>query len=244
MSSSKSLIIIPCFNEAKRLPIEEFTSFFEDNSSISFLFIDDGSSDNTLEILHTFKHSNSTVEVLSLNKNQGKAEAIRNGILQVNEVDFDYVGYFDADLATPLNEIYRLLEQAKNESKPYLIIGSRVKLIGSTDIQRKLSRHYIGRIFATIVSNMLKLPIYDTQCGAKLIRSDIAKVIFKDPFVSKWLFDVELIFRTKQLFTISKNSICEVPLKKWIHKSGSKISLFYYFIAPIDLLKIYFKYRS
>jgi hypothetical protein len=77
-----------------------------------------------------------------------------------------------------------------------------------------------------------------------LIRSDIAKAIFKNPFVSKWLFDVELIFRIKTLFTISKGSIYEVPLKKWIHKSGSKISLFYYLVAPIDLLKIFFRYKS
>ena len=124
MSSSKSLIIIPCFNEAKRLPVEEYNSFFEDNSSISFLFIDDGSTDKTLEILHNFKHNHSTVEVLSLNKNQGKAEAIRKGVLQVNEVDFDYIGYIDADLATPLNEIYRLLNQANNEPK----VGKTVAL--------------------------------------------------------------------------------------------------------------------
>jgi hypothetical protein len=181
--------------------------------------------------------------VLDLKKNGGKAEAIRQGVLSVQEGQYDYIGYLDADLATPLEELPRLMEYTAKTPAPYFIMGSRIKLLGFSKIDRKLSRHYIGRIFATVVSNMLQLSVYDTQCGAKLIKSEIAKELFKKPFLSKWLFDVELLFRLKKLRQDYKSRIYEVPLRRWQDVAGSKIKLSYYFKAPLDLLRINFKYR-
>lgn len=236
----KLLIVIPCYNEAERLPIDEFKSFFSQasNQHIHFLFVNDGSSDDTSKILQNLSGNYEQVDFLDLKKNSGKAEAIRQGVLHSKNLDFDYIGYFDADLAAPLSEI-STLSQRINSKKPYMLLGARVKLLGSTVIKRKLSRHYIGRIFATIVSNMLKLAIYDTQCGAKLVRKDVAASIFIAPFISKWLFDVELLFRIKKQYREVENKIIEVPLKRWEDKSGSKIKFSYYFQAPFDLLKIY-----
>jgi len=239
----KLLIVIPCFNEAKRLPINEFNDFIKNKEMefIHFLFVNDGSSDETLEVINNLSKEHRQVEVLDLKHNVGKAEAIRQGVLHSMELNFDYIGYFDADLAAPLSEVDTLLQAIK--FNPYMILGARVKLLGSTIIKRKLARHYIGRVFATIVSNMLKLPIYDTQCGAKLIRNDVAQTIFEKSFISKWLFDVELLFRIKNNYKDFENKIVEVPLKQWEDKSGSKIKLSYYFQAPIDLLRIYFRYN-
>lgn len=240
------LIIIPCFNEEMRLPIDEFKSFMKLNSNecIKFLFVNDGSVDNTDKILFELEKEFENVSVLSLNKNEGKAEAIRSGVLhKLGEEDLNYIGYFDADLAAPLDEIFNLIKSI-SKGEPYMIMGARVKLLGSTFIERKLSRHYIGRIFATIVGNMLKLPIYDTQCGAKLIRFDVAQLIFKEKFLSKWLFDVELLFRIKKHYSKFKGKIIEVPLKKWEDKNGSKINFSYYFQAPLDLLRIFFFYNK
>src|SRR5690606_22509226 len=104
-------------------------------------------------------------------------------------------GFFDADLATPLTEIRWLLQWGEREKKTGMIIGARVNLFGSTHISRYMLRHYFGRFFATIVSNMLGISIYDTQCGAKLFRADMATVLFGRPFLSRWLFDIELIYR-------------------------------------------------
>ncbi|MEQ8624989.1 MAG: glycosyltransferase family 2 protein [Vicingaceae bacterium] len=243
--SDSVVVIIPCYNEDKRLAVEAFLSFCNqsNNQNISFLFVNDGSSDNTIKVLSTLEKSlPNNVHVLDLKKNVGKAEAIRKGMLYLDKNNYSFIGYFDADLATPLEELENLIAHTKKQTSPYLVMGSRVKLLGSTEIKRKMRRHYIGRIFATVVSNMLNLPVYDTQCGAKVIKSDIVESLFEKPFLSKWLFDVELLFRLKQNYPDFENRIVEVPLKKWEDKDGSKIGLTYFLRAPFDLLKIYFKY--
>ena len=240
----KIRVIIPCYNEAKRLDVSSFINFLEEgeNNSIHLLFVNDGSSDDTIRVINELKGKYRTVEVLDLKKNVGKAEAIRAGINSSHQNGYDFLGYLDADLATPLEEMHRLRNLAE-EKNPYIILGARIKILGVTNIQRERSRHYIGRVFATVVSNMLKLPIYDTQCGAKLIRKDIAQVIFKESFVSKWLFDVELLFRIKQHFKPIEDKVVEMPLNEWRDVAGSKISSSYFLKAPIDLLKIYMKYK-
>lgn len=245
MDKEQYLIIIPCYNEASRLSVEEYESFFqkEENKSIQFLFVNDGSTDNTIELLEKLEQKYLNVETLDLEKNGGKAEAIRQAMMKSANSNYQYIGYFDADLATPLAEIHELIRYAIQKESPYLVMGSRVKLLGSTNIQRKIGRHYIGRVFATVVSNMLKLPIYDTQCGAKLIRRDVIDLIFKEPFLSKWLFDVELFFRLRKHKTDFETKLVEVPLRQWEDKDGSKISTSYFLKAPFDLLKIYLHYR-
>lgn len=245
MDKEQYLIIIPCYNEASRLSVEEYESFFqkEENKSIQFLFVNDGSTDNTIELLEKLEQKYLNVETLDLEKNGGKAEAIRQAMMKSANSNYQYIGYFDADLATPLAEIHELIRYAIQKESPYLVMGSRVKLLGSTNIQRKIGRHYIGRVFATVVSNMLKLPIYDTQCGAKLIRRDLIDLIFKEPFLSKWLFDVELFFRLRKHKTDFETKLVEVPLRQWEDKDGSKISTSYFLKAPFDLLKIYLHYR-
>lgn len=90
---------------------------------------------------------------------------------------------------------------------------------------------------------MLQLPIYDTQCGAKLIHADVVSTLFKDSFLSKWLFDVELLFRLKKNYKDFEKRIIEVPLNKWEDVAGSKIKFSYFLKAPLDLLRIYLKYR-
>lgn len=241
----KTLIIIPCFNEETRLSTSEFLNYVSENKNdqIHFLFVNDGSLDNTSVILSKLKSNSDKINVLNLKNNSGKAEAIRKGIQSIEISQFDFIGYFDADLAAPLSEIENLIYTSKRIKHPEFILGSRIKLIGYSKINRKSSRHYIGRVFATVVSNMLDLAIYDTQCGAKLISSKVAKNLFNDPFISKWLFDVELLFRYKKICPDYSNRIIEVPLEKWEDVAGSKIKLSYFLKAPFDLLKIYFKYN-
>lgn len=241
---SKYLIIVPCYNEESRFPLNAFDEYLSNsqNNHIHFLFVNDGSKDNTSKLLSVFTEKHNSAYFLNLEANLGKAEAIRNGVLSTYSNGYEYIGYFDADLAAPLSQI-NLLIKAISSKSPFLIMGTRISLLGSTKINRKPYRHYIGRVFATIVSNMLKLPVYDTQCGAKLIKKEVAQIIFTPPFISKWLFDVELLFRIKKHYKNIQNKIVEVPLKKWEDKAGSKINLSYYFLAPLDLLRIYFKYN-
>jgi hypothetical protein len=117
-------------------------------------------------------------------------------------------------------------------------MGSRIKLIGN-NVQRSLVRHYFGRIFATIVSQfVLKVAVYDTQCGAKVIDFETAKPIFSKPFISKWLFDVELLKRLKKIHNL-KEVVKEIPLEKWEEIRDSKIKVVDFFKIPFELFQIY-----
>ena len=98
---------------------------------------------------------------------------------------------------------------------------------------------------ATLISVTLKLPVYDTQCGAKLMRRETVQDIFSEKFISRWLFDVEVIARIQQKY--SNNSIhsriLEVPVNCWKDISGSKMLFRHMFYSLIDLVRIYFKLR-
>lgn len=241
----KVFLIIPCYNEELRLKTELFIQFEKNNPNIHFLFVDDGSKDSTSSIIKELcsKMKNSTF--LILNKNLGKGEAIRNGVLTQKDslMDYEFIGYLDADLSTPLEEINNFLAVIQRNQNIKFIIGARFSRLGA-NVSRKKRRHYLGRIFATIVSILIKEPIYDSQCGAKLINTSYAPQLFKDKFKSKWLFDVELIIRWKIYFSNYNKIILEHPLTKWDDISGSKLRLQDFLYAPIELFSIWFKYHK
>ena len=235
----KICLVIPCFNEEKRLPVKKYEQFLQ-KKQCDLLFVNDGSKDNTKTVLETISNKYHNAFFLNLEKNKGKAIAVKEGIFHCFTLDnnYDYLGYWDADLATPLEEINRFYDILKKE-KIDCIFGSRIQKLGSL-IKRHWFRHLLGRIFATLASWMLKLPIYDTQCGAKLFKKDVAKSIFAERFVSYWPFDIELLFRLKKK---GYKNLYELPLSKWEDVRGSKLSLFDFIKVPIELIKIWYHYR-
>lgn len=243
----KLCLIIPCYNEEKRISLEKFSSFIKVNSNAHICFVNDGSTDNSLAILNDFVSTNPNCVVLDLKQNQGKANAIRQGVLYLTQQkkDFDLLGFWDADLATPLTEVSPFLDIFSHNPHIQCVTGSRVRRQGS-NINRKWSRHYTGRIFATFASLALKLAFYDTQCGAKIFTKNLAFAIFKDKFLSRWLFDIELIFRIKKTsyYQNNPNIIYELPLNCWNDISDSKLKFKDYFKAPFELLWIYLKYKD
>mgnify|MGYP001379152762 CR=1 FL=1 len=232
-------IIIPCFNEEKRLKYKDFIDF-SNNNKINFFFINDGSSDGTKEVIEKILSKTQNNSLLNLDYNVGKAEAIRIGMLKaIKKFDSNIFGYWDADLATPLSEIIYLLKYFKTD-ETVMVFGSRFKRLGN-NIQRNAIRHYFGRIIATFISMILNMGVYDTQCGAKIINKKFIKEIFTQPFYTKWLFDVEIFFRIKQ-FTKEKK-IIEIPLNTWSDIANSKITILDFAKTPFNLLKIILKYR-
>ena len=182
--------------------------------------------------------------IISLEKNKGKAEAIREGVLYcyASNLQFDRIAYLDADGATSLEEC-QSISQYINESVIFAF-GSRILKIDS-NIVRKPYRHIIGRVLATVISGQLKIHVYDTQCGCKVFSSDLAKEVFTERFISKWLFDVEIFHRIIRLYGIKKmQQICrEIPLQNWIDTADSKVSFAYSFRIWYDILRIRRKYR-
>ena len=182
----KTLIIIPFYNEEARIDTNTLAQNFKEFSQLDFLLIDDGSQDQTLQIIQALAKENKNVSARQNKTNLGKAESLRQGVLSAEIANYDYIGYLDADLATPISEIVRLLHYAEKNNDKKLIMGTRIKLLGNR-VKRSLVRHYFGRIFATIISQLvLKIPVYDTQCGAKIIQANLAKELFKMPFYTKW----------------------------------------------------------
>ncbi len=240
----KICIVIPLYNEASRFDIEALTEFTK-NNTIKFCLVNDGSTDNTKQIIDELAAHNDLVSAINLQNNKGKAEAIRTAFNELIQTkDYNYIGYFDADFATPLEELHNFITEIEKSNKPF-VMGIRLKRIGA-NIQRYKARHYFGRIVASIISELiLKLPIYDTQCGAKLIETKLAKELFREPFKTKWLFDVELISRIQKNHgrEFCLNNIVELPLNTWIDKGDSRLSLFDFIKTPFNLFKIYFAYR-
>jgi len=238
-------IIVPCFNEAKRIPLNDFGIFLSNFSKVSLHFVDDGSTDDTGEVLNSFQKKHpQQVKIIKTNHNLGKGNAVFWGIsVALENKDFDIFAFLDADLSTSPEEC-TYLAQKINPSIQY-IFGSRIKKIDNS-IERKFFRFFVGRILATVISKVLNIAVYDTQCGCKIFNRTTAKVAFDKPFISDWLFDVEIFFRLKNYFGIS-NFIAmssEIPLKKWKDRGNSKITWTYGFKMWIDLIKIRFTYKS
>jgi dolichyl-phosphate beta-glucosyltransferase len=240
--SPRTAIVIPCYNEAERLKRATFEAFFESNSDVLFIFVNDGSKDRTLPVLEELCAGHpAKARVIDQAVNQGKAEAVRVGMLAGIDLGASYVGFWDADLATPLEEI--ALFGAVLDGRPDLdfILGARIGLLGR-DIDRKASRHYLGRIFATGASLALNLPVYDTQCGAKLFRvRPFTRGLFEQRFGSRWIFDVELIARYV-LTTGGARGIYEHALSQWHDVAESKVKPLDFVRAVGEMLTIYRTY--
>lgn len=252
LTAGRCTIVIPCYNEQHRLRIDAFEHFLRhhQHTNIHLLFVNDGSTDHTLAMLRQFcARFPDRAACLDQQPNRGKAEAVRRGMLHViTNGQSAFTGFWDADLATPLEQIPDLLACLDQNPRLNMVFGARVKLLGR-NIQRRLLRHYLGRFFATTVSLLLQLPIYDTQCGAKLFRiSPELTQVLAQPFHSRWIFDVEILARFLALRKDGqhslRNEIYEYPLPTWTDVAGSKVGALDFFRAFAELAAIYFRHLA
>lgn len=244
----KTILVVPAYNEAARLRVETFDAFLRGAPDVGFVFVDDGSTDGTDRVLERLASGwGDRVEVCRLERNRGKARAVRAGVERALRRDPDAFGYWDADLATPLDELPRLRAVLEERPEVDVVMGARVKLLGR-QIRRRRIRHYPGRVFATAVSVVLRLAVYDTQCGAKLFRNVPAtREAFAQPFLADWIFDVEILSRfVRRLREEGRRpeaAICEVPLRRWTDVRGSKTRPTDFLRAAVDLARIWYRYR-
>lgn len=238
-------VVVPCYNEYDRIPILAFESFISKHVDVCICFVNDCSKDKTLVRLHSLEQLfPSQVIVLSNSTNEGKAASVRKGILHCKENNkATYFAYLDADLATSLEECYSYLHYLKN--KKSFVFASRILKIGSI-VERKFVRFLLGRIIATVISGILDIKVYDTQCGCKVFDSELSEILFEQKFISKWLFDVELFSRMLCVFGKENalQKMDEIPVKKWIDQGDSKVKLSYAFQLWIDLFKIWKNHKK
>jgi len=246
---SSTVIVIPCYNEARRLNTEKFAAFSRAQRPQRLLFVDDGSTDETATVLQRLCEDDpQRFTFYHLLQNHGKAEAVRKGILRALEEQPTYIGYWDADLSTPLETIQVFCDLLDTHPQLEIVFGARVRLLGRT-IERSPLRHYTGRAFATVASLTLGLDVYDTQCGAKLLRaSPMIQALFQQPFITRWLLDIEILARL--VHRVRRGSglrpveevVYEFPLLEWRDVTGSKVRAHDFFTALFQLALIYWKY--
>lgn len=228
------------------MPVRQFREFLE-TADVDLVLVNDGSRDNTAEVLEAVRAARpERATVIDDGVNRGKAEAVRRGTTFALERGCDFVGFWDADLATPLSDIPQFLDILAARPELDMVFGARVKLLGR-DVERRAARHYLGRVFATFVSTMLALPIYDTQCGAKIFRAQpFGKALFGAPFLSRWVFDVEIIARYLREAGRERaaRGIYEFPLMRWVDVAGSKLKATDFLVAFFDVLRIRQAYLS
>ena len=220
-------IVIPCYNEGNRLCVDEFINFVHQNLGYHLCFVNDGSSDNTLEILNNLSIGREDfISIYNCEKNGGKAEAVRLGILHLTQnSSLDYIGYLDADLSTDFKDFEDLVRTIEN-SVFKIVSGSRIRRMGA-NITKEYARKFISKSINIIICMILGMGFQDTQCGAKIMTRDLANNMFNEKFVTRWIFDVEIFLRMKKFYGKDhvQNLICEQPLKRWTHSDGSKLSM-------------------
>ncbi len=245
---TSTVLVVPCFNESRRLPVEAFLDFASRRPDTRFLMVDDGSSDGTCAVLDRMARSSPSFSVLPLEVNVGKGEAVRRGVLKALEGDAVFIGFFDADLSTPLEAAASL--RAGLESDPVLeaVFAARVKLAGRV-VERGTFRHYAGRVFATLADNLLRLPFYDSQCGAKLFRAGpCSQALFEEPFGSRWIFDLEIALRLKRWGKERARGLEELvhefPLEVWRHHEDSRLTPWDGARVLVDLVRLWSRYHG
>lgn len=239
-------LVVPCFNEAKRLSLPYWESLIA-LPSLHVVFVDDGSTDETLSALVSLlRFPNVSCE--ALDRNMGKSEAVRRGLLVARNVvtrEGDIVGYLDADGAFGIPDLLRLFEMATYllaDGRYDAVFASRVRLAGR-EVTRSAKRHYAGRAFATLASTLTGIKTYDSQAGFKLFsRDSLPEEVLATPMQSRWLVDIELYLRC--LRHSSPIRIWEEPLHFWREVGDSKLTLGASLHSVHELLTLVFKSKS
>ncbi len=218
--NEKLTIVIPAFNEAKKIEatVNEVTEYLSGKGySYELIIVDDGSEDDTLDIIkrYTTISSNGNIKILENVYNKGKGYAVRNGIMQATG---DYILFMDADNSTRIFEIERVLPSFKEGFD--IVIGSRrlKNVPGNIVISQPSYRHVLGEIYIYISRLFFKISVRDYNCGFKIFKNNVAKKIFSKQMMDDWSFDLETLFLVeKYCFKIK-----EVPVN-WKHYKGSKV---------------------
>jgi glycosyltransferase involved in cell wall biosynthesis len=210
-------IIIPSFNEEKRLPatLEKVARFIQTTQpSTEVLVVDDGSTDATKAAAESFRGTIPQLRTLSNSVNRGKGYSVRLGSLEARG---NAILFTDADLSAPIEEAEKLLSALKAHD---VAIGSRAMDRRLIEVHESLFREFAGIIFNKIVRVILRLPFVDTQCGFKAFRRERCRILFEQQTIERFGFDPELLYLARH----HGLSIVEVPVR-WSHSPATKVNI-------------------
>lgn len=176
------------------------------------------------------------IHVVNLKKNVGKANAIFYAYSEIQSVlqRNDLIGFIDADASVSIETFLELVSKINGDE---FLMGSREIDNEEMTIKRRWYRHVLGRFVSYLLRRIFNFNFKDTQCGAKVMTSEIAKKAFATPFKTQWFVDLEIILR------IETNHAREVSIKKWVHQSNGHITLLTTPKIFIDLIRLIFHYR-
>jgi dolichyl-phosphate beta-glucosyltransferase len=231
--SIRTLVVIPAYNEAAKLPIllADIKAYLdsplpaEGCFDIHFLIVDDGSRREefaaTERLLREYGLQDG-VGLVRLERNRGKGAAIRAGFERGLAGSFQYLAFMDADSSVSVSELHHLLVYLTTTGRPLGLagaIGSRVRMLGRTVVRSPL-RHCVGRVFATFVTAYFGCAVYDTQCGLKVFETDALRRYLRVPTDDRWVWDTELLLAMLH----GGERIHEIPIN-WRETGQSKVSL-------------------
>jgi dolichyl-phosphate beta-glucosyltransferase len=242
----KYAIVIPCFNEEKRFPFQEFERFAKANQDVILCFVNDGSTDRTLGVLKGIQTTSpENICVLNLSQNSGKSEAVRQGMLYVYvKFKATLIGFLDADLATVPEEWLTMAKYKEQYPQFAAIVGSRIQRLGA-NINRDDNRSLMSSLIKKFIHTILKTKFQDTQCGAKIFHRSLIPSLFNQPFMTPWLFDVEIFLRLQKKFGNStlQKGVLEFPLMHWTEVGDSRLKFKHAVKIPLQLMKLYYQYH-
>jgi dolichyl-phosphate beta-glucosyltransferase len=219
---NKIVIVVPCFNEAKRLDLLYFKKLSEIRNTV-WIFVDDGSTDDTSKILIEYGKKENIIHVKT-NDNVGKSNAVAYGMNYAakNISHIGWLGFLDADGAFATGDVESIIKMTSQFESYDALYTSRVKMAGR-NIERNNARHIIARLITSIFGLVWKDIPYDTQSGFKLYRYyDNFNLMLTKSFKTRWFLDIELYIRF--LHSREKNiRVWEEPVSSWIDIPGSKI---------------------
>jgi dolichyl-phosphate beta-glucosyltransferase len=210
-------IIIPSFNEEKRLPatLEKIARYIQTTRpSTEVVVVDDGSTDATKAVAESFRATIPRLRILSNGVNRGKGYSVRHGSL---EAQGTIILFTDADLSAPIEEAEKLLTALKMRD---VAIGSRAMDRSLIEVHQSIFREFAGIIFNKIVRIILRLPFVDTQCGFKAFRRGTCRILFELQTIERFGFDPELLYLARH----HGLSIVEVPVH-WAHSPATKVNM-------------------
>jgi len=220
-------VVIPCYNEEQRLPrTVELIERYLDGHQIPFelILVDDGSVDGTRAVMDAAAKQNAGVRIEVLPHNRGKGRALAAG---VGVATGDEILVTDADLSTPIEELDKLQAAIRNGAG--IAIGSRALRGSRVEVSQPLYRVVMGKGFNLIVQAVLLPGIWDTQCGFKLFRADVAQQVFANLITDGFGYDPEVLYRARKQGV----KIAEVPVV-WRNSAPTKVSAVR---SSLDMLK-------